>query len=226
LDPQNFARYYGQTIGSANVPNSVFADFWGRLSAKYASNSKVMFNLVNEPHDISTEQWVAAANAAIAAIRAAGANNVIVVPGNGWTGAHSWTDSYYGTPNSVAMLKIVDPKDNSLFEVHQYLDSDSGGANGSCVSTTIGSERMTAFVQWLRDNKKKGILGEFAAGDNATCKAAITDMLNYIYESSDVMTGWHWWGGGPWWGEYDFTLEPKNGVDRPQMAWLTPFIAK
>lgn len=224
LDPQNFARYYGNVVGSSQVPNSVFADFWRRLAQKYGSNPNVMFNLVNEPHDMPTEQWVSAANAAIAAIRAAGAKNTVVAPGNGWTGAWTWDSSGYGTPNSVAMLNISDPANNTLFEAHQYLDTDGGGETGSCVSATIGSERLAPFVKWLRANGKKGFLGEFAAGSNATCNAAITEMLNYMQASSDVLAGWLWWGGGPAWGNYIFLLEPTNGKDAPQMALLTPFL--
>jgi endoglucanase len=85
---------------------------------------------------------------------------------------------------------------------------------------------MTDFVNWLRDNKKKGFLGEFAGGDNSTCATAIKDMMNYVYESADVLSGWTWWAGGPWWGDYVFTLDPKSGNDRAQLAWLTPFIKK
>ena len=162
LNPHNFARYYGVTVGSPSVPDAVFADLWRRLAARYGSNPRVMFNLVNEPHDIPTEQWVSAANAAIAAVRGASAQNTIIVPGNGWTGAHSWASSSYGTANSVAMLAITDPGNNVLFEVHQYLDANSGGGSGPCVSTTIGSERLAPFVKWLRDNGKKGFVGEFA----------------------------------------------------------------
>lgn len=226
LNPHNFARYYGSTVGSSQVPNGVFADLWSRLATKYGPNANVMFNLVNEPHDMSTEQWVGAANAAIAAIRKAGATNTIIVPGNAWTGAHSWSSSGYGTPNSVAMLNIADPGDNVLFEVHQYLDSDSSGSSGTCVSTTIGAERMQNFIKWLRDHGKKGFLGEFAGGNNATCNTAVKGMLDLVHASSDVIVGWTWWAGGPWWGDYVFTLDPKNGADRPQMALITPYLAK
>jgi endoglucanase len=226
LNPHNFARYYGSTVGSAAVPNGVFADFWKKVATKYAANDKVMFNLVNEPHDMVTEQWVGAANAAIAAIRGVGASNVIIVPGNAWTGAHSWYSSGYGTPNATAMLKVSDPKNNVLFEVHQYMDSDSSGGSGTCISTTIGKERLMGFVKWLRDNKKKGFLGEFAGGNNATCNTAVRTMLDYVHASSDVLVGWTWWAGGPWWGEYVFTLNPIAGRDRPQMAILAPFLKK
>jgi endoglucanase len=224
LDPHNFARYYDETIGSPNVPNAVFADFWGRMAMKYGSDERVLFNLVNEPRDIGTEQWVDAANAAIVAIRLAGAKNLILVPGNGWTGAHSWDSSYYGTPNSEAMLDITDPQDNSAFEVHQYLDKDSSGSSPDCESATIGHERLEGFVRWLRAHGKKGFLGEFAGANNRICNAAVKNMLRFVHDSSDVFIGWLWWAAGPWWGDYAFAIEPKNGKDRPQMSLLEPFL--
>src|SRR5262249_32795486 len=153
----------------------------------YESNPRVIFGLVNEPHDIATEQWVDAANAAIAAIRTAGATNTIFVPGNAWTGAWSWDQNWYGTPNAVALLKVVDPGNNMVFEAHQYLDSSAGGSSDDCVSTTIGSERLAPFIAWLRANGKKGVIAEFAGGSNATCNAAVSDMLSTIEHSTDVL---------------------------------------
>ena len=29
-----------------------------------------------------------------------------------------------------------------------------------------------------------------------------------------------YWAGGPWWGDYMFSIEPQNGIDKPQMAIL------
>jgi endoglucanase len=226
LNPHNFARYYGSTVGSAQVPNAVFADLWQKLATKYASNAKVLFNLVNEPHTMVTEQWVGAANAAIAAIRSAGAKSAIIVPGNAWTGAHSWTSSWYGTSNAVAMLKIVDPGNNVIFEAHQYLDSDSSGSGGECMSANAGAERLAGFVKWLRDNGKKGFIGEFAGGNNTACYTAIKNMLTYMTAQSDVLVGWLWWAGGPGWGNYKFTLEPNGTTDQPMMAVLSPFLFK
>jgi endoglucanase len=225
VQPHNFARYYGNVVGSAQVPNTVFADFWSRMATKWGANPNVMFNLVNEPHDISATQWVSAANAAIVAIRATGSKNMIVVPGTNWTGAHSWSSGDgFGSSNAVAMVGIVDSGHNFLIEAHQYLDSDSSGGGGVCVSGTVGSERLSGWVKWLRDNKMRGMLGEFAGGDNATCNAAVKDMLTYMMANADVLDGWTWWAGGPMWGSYIFTLDPAGGADRPQMALLTPFL--
>src|SRR5258705_4004360 len=117
IEPHNFARYYPDPanfqsstqglLGTA-VPNSAFADFWSRLATAYNANPNVIFNLMNEPNTEPTEQWVASANSAISAIRSAGANNLILVPGNAWTGAWTWTQNWYGTRNSTAMLNITD----------------------------------------------------------------------------------------------------------------------
>ncbi len=96
VDPHNFARYFpqpasntqGSTVGlvGSDVPVSSFADFWSRMANQYKGNDHVIFNLMNEPANMPTEQWFGAAQAAIDAIRNAGAKNLILVPGNGYTG--------------------------------------------------------------------------------------------------------------------------------------------
>ena len=118
------------------------------------------------------------------------------------------------------MSGIVDPGNNYVFEVHQYIDSDSSGTSSTCISTTIGSQRLQAFTGWLRQKGKRAFLGEFAGARNATCYAALDDMLTYVDANTDVWLGWTYWSAGPWWDEYMFTLEPKNGQDRAQMPIL------
>ncbi len=225
LDPHNYARYHGSLIGSDAVPHAAFADFWSRLAARFKGNDKVAFGLMNEPNAMPTEQWLTAANAALAAIRATGAGNLVTVPGNAWTGAHSWSQSWCGSPNATVMKGIVDPGSNMVFEVHQYLDQDSSGTSADCTSATIGSERLQGFTAWLQANGYRALLGEVAIGDNATCRAALADMLAHMETHADVWHGWTWWAAGPWWPrDYFFSLEPDNAVDKPQMSTLAPFL--
>jgi endoglucanase len=160
--------------------------------------------------------WLEDANAAIAAIRKAGAKNLILVPGNGWTGAHSWVDGGNGT----TMTKIVDPVNHYLFEVHQYLDADCSGSHSEAVSATIGSERLRRFTEWCRARHRQAFLGEFGAAANATSQAAIEDMLAYMEANADVWSGFTWWSAGSWWGDYMYSIEPKDGRDRPQLGYL------
>lgn len=227
IDPHNYARYRGEVIGK-EVEAAAFADLWARLATHYRDNQKVIFGLMNEPNGMPTELWRDDANAAIRAIRAAGANNLVLVPGNAWSTAGTWFQDWYGTPNATAMLEIEDPGNNFAFEVHQYLDSNSSGTSETCVDATIGSRRLEGFTKWLRMHGKRGFLGEFAGGRNDTCHAALEDMLAHVEANAEVWLGWTYWAGGPWWGEYIFTLQPTGCptacVDRPQMAALRPYL--
>jgi len=226
LDPHNYAAYAGNIIGYGDVTAAAFADFWGKLAAHFGPLPQAYFGLMNEPHSVAggqtlrTEDWVVAANDAIQAIRAAGATNTIMVSGNGYDSASAWNDNWYGTSNSSQLLKIVDPLDKVVFEAHQYMDSDSSGTNPACASATVGSARLSTFTGWLRNNKKHGFLGEFGAGSDPTCLAAIDDMLTHVDKYSDVYVGWTWWAAGPWWGTYFSSVEPDSGADKPQMPVL------
>jgi len=222
LDPHNYARYRGQIIGSGAVPNSAFADFWRRLSAVFKSNPRVVFGLMNEPNTMPTEQWLSAANAAIAAIRSTGATNLITVPGNAWTGAQSWTQNWYGTSNSVVMKNVVDPGHNFMFEVHQYFDSDGSGTHPDCPK---GPDVLDSFTQWCKQNNFRGFLGEFAGGYNSQCQNVINGVFSYMEANADVWQGFTWWAAGQWWGSYMYSIEPNaNGTDKPQMAWIKPHL--
>lgn len=226
LDPHNYAAWYDQRIGTPAVPVAAFADFWRRLALLFKDNPRVMFGLMNEPHSMPTETWADAAQAAVDAIRATGAGNTIALPGNGWTGAWSWhIGTWYGTANADVMGRVRDPADRMLIEVHQYFDKDGSGSNRECVSATVGAERLQRFTEWLRQNKRRALLGELGGADNPTCAAAVKGALDHMHANADVWAGWLWWAGGPWWGDYFLSLEPgPGGADKPQMRWLAPYL--
>lgn len=262
IEPHNFQRYYpdpgnfqqsAQGLVGAAVPDAALVDFWTKLSGHYKDNGRVIFNLMNEPTTLPTEQLVTTTNQVIAGIRGTGATNIIHVPGNAYTGAHSWTQNWYGTPNAVAMLNVVDPAKNIVFEAHQYFDNDSSGTstqigtNGATNNTNIGVQRLTNFTNWLKTNHKRGFLGEFALansrfgepdGTGSTAKLAdetLQATLDYIKANDDVWEGWAWWGGGPWWnsGSYMFGLGPSNNnyvnptvaQEAAALPYLLPYMA-
>lgn len=69
-------------------------------------------------------------------------------------------------------------------EMHQYLDSDDSGTSATCVSTTIGAERLAAATQWLQANNLKGFLGEIGGGSNSVCITAIQGALCSMQQSN------------------------------------------
>jgi endoglucanase len=256
IEPHNFQRYYPSStdfqssaqglVGSA-VPDSSYADFWSRVAEHYKDKGRVIFNLMNEPNSMPTAQLVTSHNAAIVAIRATGATNIIHVPGNQWTGAHAWNETYYQGANSIHMLNIVDPAKNIVFEVHQYFDDNSSGTstqigtNQNPNNVNIGVQRLTNFTNWLKAHDLRGFLGEFAlansrfgtggTGNNTRIADETLDAtLDYLEANSDVWEGWAWWAAGPYWGNYMFTLEPTNlgqptQADRAAMQYLQPRFA-
>ncbi|ACA15596.1 Cellulase [Methylobacterium sp. 4-46] len=225
LDPHDYGAGYGHLIGSPETPDSAFADFWGKLAGHFSANPNLIFGLMNEPYAQSATQWLGSANAAIAAIRAAGATSQeILVPGSYWDGAHSWVSSDNDT---VIGTGIVDPAGNYAFEVHQYLDADSSGTQAGVASPTVGVERLTAITQWATQTNSRLFLGEFGVASDPTSLQALDSMLAYM-DRHAVWQGATYWAAGPWWGDYMFSIEPTGlgtaqVTDRPQMDVLEKY---
>ncbi|KAJ6031302.1 Glycoside hydrolase superfamily [Penicillium herquei] len=214
LDPHNYGRYNGDIITST----SDFGSFWTTVATEFADNDLVIFDTNNEYHDMDQSLVLELNQAAIDAIRSAGATTqYIFAEGNAYTGAWSWT-----TYNDN-MSNLTDTEDKIIYEMHQYLDSDSSGTSETCVSSTIGQERLESATQWLKDNNKKGFIGEFAGGVNSVCETAVEGMLSYMSENSDVWMGAEWWSAGPWWGTYMYSLEPTDG---PAYSTYLPILEK
>ncbi len=225
LDPHQYGRRridgVEHIIGeSPHVTEAHFSAFWGEL-ARRASAPHVIFGLQNEPHDQDLAVLTRVHNAAIAAIRGTGAQNLILAPGSAWTGAHSWVRS----GNGAAALNLRDPANNLAFDVHQYLDRNSSGTNAACAQGA--GARLEAFTAWARTHGKRGFLGEFGAGPGAPCQAELAAMLQHMADNRDVWIGWTAWGGGPWWpDDYPLRLEPPDldvRQEAPQMAVLRRF---
>jgi endoglucanase len=122
------------------------------------------------------------------------------------------------------MKQLVDPLDNLAIEFHQYFDSDSSGTSTDCVRAQIGVERLSKATAWLRKQGLRGFMGELATANNPVCTETLKHTLNYMLEHSDVWMGWTWWAAGAWWGNYPFSISPKDGEDKPQMATLEIYL--
>ncbi|ACA17809.1 Cellulase [Methylobacterium sp. 4-46] len=227
LDMHNYGSGYGSPVGSAATPVGAFADFWGRMAGHFASNPNVLFGLMNEPQQSTATEWLGDVNAAIQAIRGAGATaQEILVPGTYWDGAWTWT-----TSDNAAVLGggVVDPSNNYAFEVHQYLDGDGSGTHAGVASTSIGVERLQAATQWAESTHNRLFLGEFGVAQDQTSLAAMDAMLGYMSQHTGAWQGATYWAGGPWWGDYMFSAEPtglgtSSVTDKPQMTVLDKYI--
>jgi endoglucanase len=126
------------------------------------------------------------------------------------------------------MLGVLDSLDNYAYEAHQYLDADGSGNPDNPVIAGSGASRPKPFTEWLRANEKKGFIGEFGFTSLTAYLAEADAFLGHLSENRDVYLGFAVWAGGPWWGDYAFSVEPnlavKPVVDKPQMKVLTKYL--
>lgn len=92
----------------------------------------------------------------------------ITVEGNNRTVAWAWTSG----KNGATIGALTDPQNKIIYQMHQYLGGDGSGTSATCVSSTIGQDRIPAATQWPKSNGKLGIIGEFAGGTNSRCETA------------------------------------------------------
>ncbi|RYZ88799.1 MAG: glycoside hydrolase family 5 protein, partial [Proteobacteria bacterium] len=221
LDPHDYgslpdADKSGKKIGSADMPASKFANFWAHVAAAYINQPNVLFGLINEPYGINARTWQSSAIAAVSAIRSVGAKQKIFIPGVSWTGAHSWISS----GNAAVWANFHET--NSVFEIHQYFDSDSSGTNATC-STNVGVKRFSGFTAWAEANSQKGFLGEVGWGANANCETEAEAAFDHMDSHPNAYLGWSYFGAG-WYNGF-MTLNPANlgqanEADQPQTTLI------
>ncbi|KAG9121560.1 hypothetical protein FRC07_002429 [Ceratobasidium sp. 392] len=222
FDPHNYMRYNdpsqqpftGSVIGNTTdikaATTAQFGAFWKELARRFVNNPKVIFGLMNEPHDMPTSLVLQNNQAAINGIRSTGAKQLILAPGNAWTGGHSWTE---GTdPSSNYLQKLVDPVKNTAIEVHEYIDQDFSGGHAEC--TQPGPSNLAALTAWLKTNNLKGFVGELGSGANTNCYTMLKEMLDYL-AANDVYIGWTAWAAGPLWGTFRSCCGDDSGNLEP-----------
>ncbi len=134
--------------------------------------------------------------AAIDGIRKAGAQQLIIAPGNSWTGGHSWTQG--SDASSLIMQNIKDPLNNTAFDIHEYLDSDYSGGHVNC--TNLASNQLAPLTAWLEQHNFRAMITEFGASNSTGCTSYMADIISYM-ESNSQYIGWTAWAAGPLWGD-------------------------
>ncbi|KAF2709219.1 glycoside hydrolase family 5 protein [Pleomassaria siparia CBS 279.74] len=205
LDPHNYMRYndpsqqpmsgsiIGDTADKTAATTAQFGIFWGELAGRFKDNEKVIFGLMNEPHDMKTSLVVDNSQAAMDAIRKSGAKQLILASGNSWSGGHAWTE---GTDSNTQLTKLKDSGNNLAFDIHEYMDQDFSGTHAAC---TQPASMLAGATAWLKQNNYKAMITEFGASNTTECATMLSDMIKYM-ASNDVYIGWTAWAAGPFWG--------------------------
>ncbi|KJA16684.1 glycoside hydrolase family 5 protein [Hypholoma sublateritium FD-334 SS-4] len=213
IDIHNYARFNGMIIGQGGPSDTTFARLWSNIASHYKSQSKLIFGIMNEPHDIpNINIWAKSVQKAVTAIRSAGAlDQMILLPGNNWTSAAAFVSG----GSASALHKIVNldgSKDNLVFDVHQYLDSDRSGTHSECVTNNI-EEAWRPLTQWLRCNGRRALNSETGGGNTASCATFLCQQIAFQARNSDVILGYVGWAAGNFGTKYVLSEVPTtNGT--------------
>jgi endoglucanase len=166
IDIHNFARWNGGIIGQGGPTDAQFVDLWTQLATHYADNPFVIFELMNEPHDLDLTIWAATCQKVVNAIRATEtAAHIIMLPGLNYSSAGTFVESW-----GTTMAGITNPDKsttNLVLDLHKYLDIDNSGDHTTCVMDNV-ADTFDPVAAWLRKNKRQAMLTETGAGASSS----------------------------------------------------------
>ncbi|MFL9815183.1 glycoside hydrolase family 5 protein [Stutzerimonas sp. VN223-3] len=219
LDMHNYYRYYGKLINSPEVPRAQFSATWRRLAQAVSKHPAMYgYGLMNEPYNTSNGLWPKTALEAAQAIRTVDSSKWIMVAGDRFSNAFFWEQF---NSQLISDPWMRDPKNNLVFEAHQYLDKDHSGTYTNRAETfdpMLGVNRVKPWVEWLKKNNLRGYLGEHGISDYAPSAVVATDkLLAYLQQNCIPST---YWAAGPWWGDNHMALDVSTNKARPQLPVL------
>lgn len=166
IDIHNFARFNNAIIGQGGPTDDQFVSLWTQLATKYATQEKMVFELMNEPHDLDINVWAATCQKAVTAIRNAGASSqMILLAGTNFDSAATLVSS----GSTAALMNVTNPDgttSNLLLDIHKYLDEDNSGTHTTCTTNNI--DAFTTVAQFLRQAGRKGLISETGASSDAS----------------------------------------------------------
>ena len=176
---------WGTSTAQQNMPDWNAVTFWSSLASAYANNPAVLFDLYNEPHDVSWSVWQngGATGATpsqspglqglLNAVRGAGANNVVVAGGLDW--AYDLT--------GLSTNALTDPSGNGIiYAAHVYPNKGTAGASTWDPKVTVATGSHAVIVS------------EFGQGtnDGGSWDNSLLSWLNGSNDNSYVYSGSAW----------------------------------
>ncbi|KAI1483824.1 glycoside hydrolase family 5 protein [Daldinia eschscholtzii] len=220
IDIHNYGRWNGKIIGQGGPTDEQFVNLWQQLATKYSDEEKVIFELMNEPHDVDVDTWAETCQKVVTAIRKAGATKqMILLPASNFDGVATLTKDN----GAEQLLDITNPdgsKDNLLLDIHAYLDKDASGTNKQC--TTDNTDAFKDLAKYLRIRGRKGLVSQTGASQDSSCLKMFCEQNKLINDNSDVFVGIVGWGAGSFETSDILSLTPsrKDGrlVDNQLMS--------
>ena len=227
LDMHNYCRRYDNgeelVIGTSRLPYECYGQFWRMMAEEMRGFDNIYgYGLMNEPHDLPDGvSWFRMAQTAIDSIRQVDDHTDILVGGCHWSSARRWRQL------SDHLKNLRDDAGRLVFEAHCYFDFDGSGTYKFTYeqeegSPTKGVELVAPFVEWLKENGLRGIVGEYGIPDSdGRWLETLDNFLAYLAENGVNAT---YWASGPWWDDAVMTIPTwRGGKEKPQVGVMEKY---
>ena len=231
-DMHNYCRYTTadgtqHLFGESDVlTKEAFADVWRKLATEFKDFTNIWgYDIMNEPYGMDYADWKEYAQAAIDAIREVDTETPIVIEGCQYASASNW-------PTLSDDLKdLADPSDKLVFSAHCYFDNQSSGLydgtyDEEVTNAQVHINRLSKWVNWLKENNKQGILGEFGVPrDDARWLMMLDEVCAYLKENG--VSGTYWVGGNGYAND-EVSIQPVEDytVERAQIRVLRQYFGE
>ena len=210
---------WGANIGQHSMPDLNSVAFWKDFAPVYANQPAVLFDLYNEPHDVSWDVWLKGGkitdkpngrNAGppkdyqcvglqemLDTVRATGANNLVVAGGLNWA---------YDFSGILAGRQLADPKGNGVVYASHCYDN-----KGQTVATWIANLEKAAA-------KVPVIVTEFGGNSGPSKRDPSDNWLLHVLQAIEdhqwSYTAWdlHRSAGPALISDWNYTPSPLFGV--------------
>ncbi|HZM21955.1 MAG TPA: glycoside hydrolase family 5 protein, partial [Anaerolineales bacterium] len=168
---------YGEATGAITLAQAV--NYWKEIqSVLTGQEAYVIINIGNEPYgNNNTTAWINATKNAIAAMRTAGFQHLLMVDAPDW--GQDW--EFIMRDNAASILNS-DPLNNTVFSIHMYGVFDT-------------ASKVQAYVAAFVNAGLPLVIGEF--GHQHTDGNPDEDSIMAVAQSNGIgYLGWMWSGGG------------------------------
>ena len=225
---------WGKNIGQHSMPDSNSVAFWKDFAPVYANHPAVIFDLYNEPHDVSWEVWLhggtitdqpnnrrqmrdpktfqaVGMQALLDTVRATGAKNVVIAGGLDWA---------YDFSGILEGRQLFDPHGNGVIYANHCYDSKNDSVDAWIAKMETASAKFPVIVSEFGGNAGPG---KVDPSDNW-----LLHVLKALEEHRWSWTAWdlHPGAGPALISDWNYTPTPKFGVHVKKALAETPSTVK
>ena len=209
---------WGRNIGQHSMPDLNSIAFWKDFAPVYANNPAVIFDLYNEPHDVSWDVWLkggmimdkpnqrgavaknyqcAGMQQMLDTIRATGAENVVIAGGLDWA---------YDFSGILAGRQLSDPKGNGVIYASHCYDNKGESVHDWIAKVETATARLPV------------IISEFGGNSGPSRRVPADNWLLHVLQAIDdhqwSYTAWdlHPAAGPTLISDWNYTPSPRYGV--------------